>query len=87
VKDYEQKMLLFLPNRGETITKPCRFVASFNFIDNRKYLVSDLDNLFKLTLDLLQKAKFIKNDNLVVEIIAKKTLSNVESVVGYVEEV
>lgn len=67
---YEKAALLELATQyhGEAITEPCHLSARFHR-DNR----ADLDNLVGGLLDILQKAKVIKNDGLVYSVTSRKS--------------
>lgn len=67
---FEDKALWLLKSqyRGPAIVVPCTVTAMFHR-DNR----ADVDNLGSGLLDVLQKAKIIKNDRLVMKFITEKS--------------
>lgn len=79
---FEETAGYYLPRQKEPIEKPCRLELVFTFKDMRKFKMSDVDNLLKVTVDMLQHFQYIKNDNLIYEIQAKKNTGTHESVSG-----
>jgi Holliday junction resolvase RusA-like endonuclease len=70
LRHYEKDFLKQVPPRvkGLMLEKPLNFIIDVYYPNRR----SDLDNCFKVVLDCLQKAEVIKNDNKVIQIIARK---------------
>ena len=79
---FEKTAGYYLQRQKDPITKPCRLELLFTFADSKKFKASDVDNLLKVTIDMLQHFKYVKNDNLIFEIEAKKNTGAHESVSG-----
>lgn len=70
----------------EGIAVPCRLVVTFTLADKRACSSRDLDNMLKAIQDALAECGFLKNDNRVYEIQAKKQSGPSDRTAGYLEE-
>jgi Holliday junction resolvase RusA-like endonuclease len=71
LKSYENSFKLqMLEYKYELIESEFKFIVDVYYNSRRP----DLDNSFKVVLDMLQKCKLIRNDNRCIEIQAKKHL-------------
>ena len=69
----------------QPISTPCKLVLHYYFKDKVSFTKSDVDNLNKQMFDALQKARIIKNDNLVQEVTARKIFGKPNGVEGAVD--
>lgn len=83
VHDFERTASYFLPHLKEPISEPCRLVLFFYFKDSRKYKVSDISNLAKVTEDTLVLCGLLENDNLITEINYFKKKGSEDKIEGY----
>lgn len=75
-----------LANRPmETYTTFCKVDLTFTFKNKASFRRSDTDNLLKLVFDALQDAKYVKNDNLIIEVSARRVLGTADSVSGILQ--
>ncbi len=70
IRSYEKRFKMQCKHKGANINVPFRLSVSV-FYDSKK---CDLDNSLKTILDCLQDNEVISNDNLCVEIVARKAI-------------
>ena len=76
-KQYEKDMQILLPRDSKIWDEPIRVSYHFKL---RYAMTTDIDNLIKPLQDILVRSGIIANDNLIVEMNARKTRDTFDSV-------
>lgn len=82
VEEFEKFCMAFIPRRSDPITTPCKLTIVFTLEKPASLTKRDLDNMLKVTFDMLENFGYVKNDNLIYHLDAKKKAGN-DGVAGF----
>lgn len=82
VEDFERECMAYIPRQRNPIDEPCELTLEFTFKKPSDLKKRDLDNLLKVTIDMLSNFLFVTNDNLIHRIVATKKAGERDSVAG-----
>jgi Holliday junction resolvase RusA-like endonuclease len=85
VEEFEKVAMMYVPQRRDPITDPCKLTLVFTFERPANLKRRDVDNMLKVTIDLLSSFRFVEDDNLIYEITATKKAGDADSITGFFE--